>query len=749
MSTISQLNSSLYFNSTNNYIYIQTGYNDCLKFSTPSDTVNFLSLNSLSGTTNVSNDTDLQAITSTITNLTAINITGVAGNITGAAGLVGIYGIQGNQGIQGFQGRQGFQGVQGVQGAQGFQSTQGIQGYMGGFQGNQGLQGSSLTVVNFAAGRIVTSINDNNRVLAHTGISFTGTLLTVGGNISATGVYIQSITNSTGVINTSQMINILSSANSNMFGSWVTTISGTSADQGWSVASDSSDNSYLTGTFTTPANIYNSDGTLYTTVIGSGSNDIVIVNYGSTGMGKWVSKISSASSDLGDSITVSGDGESFVTGNYVSPATIYNSDGSAYRTILGSGSNDCFLVKYGSTGMGGYVTKISGAGSDVGYGVAIDSSKNAYVTSNFGTLATVYNSDNTSFRTVSGSGTSNCLVVKYGTTGMGEWTTKIISANAVQPFDINVGNNNNTYVCGLFSNRCAVYNSDNTTYKTIVGQASNDCFIVAYGTTGMASWTTKITNTADSAAYGIATDSSNNVYVVGYINSNGTFYNSDDTIFKSESASSSDGYIIKYGPTGMASWLAMLRGTTSFDNSDYISIDEFDNLYITGRFTSGLNAFNSDDTLFKTINGSGSNDCFVLSYTSTGSGKYATKISGVGSDYGFGISSKSNKTYVTGLFTSPSTVYNSDGTSFRTISGSGSNDCFLVKYIEDNRFSLVDLTNTSSNNGKLINLLNPDPTIPATVNVQTTGGTIYDTRTFTNANAFVFYNGRWYPTKNF
>ena len=87
----------------------------------------------------------------------------------------------GPQGAQGAQGAQGPQGPQGAQGAQGEQGPQGPQGAQGA-QGAQGPQGA----VGPVAGTDTQVIYNNNGVAgASSNLTFNGTNLVCGGNITA------------------------------------------------------------------------------------------------------------------------------------------------------------------------------------------------------------------------------------------------------------------------------------------------------------------------------------------------------------------------------------------------------------------------------------------------------------------------------------------------------------------------------------------------------------------------------------
>jgi hypothetical protein len=634
---------------------------------------------------------------------------GVSGN-----GVQGFQGLVGSQGEIGYQGFQGLVGSQGEIGYQGFQGLVGSQGEIG-YQGFQGIAGSSSN----------------------------------GGNTSSiTGVL-------NNFIDTTKNINIISFTGS--YGSWCIKVGGGTNDVGYGIAVDSSGNSYVTGSYTSPIFISNGNNSLFQTMSGSGSNEVFVVKYGSTGMGMWSSRISGTLSDIGYGIDVDSSGNSYVAGEYRSPATIYNSDGTAFQTITGSGSNEAFIVKYGSTGMGLWSSKISGSSTDIGYGISVDSFGNSYITGQYTSPSTIYNSDGTAFQTITGSGNNDAFVVKYNSSGMGLWSTKISGSWFEIGRCISVDSSGNSYVAGEYTSPATIYNSDGTAFRTMTGAGSNEAFIVKYGSDGMVSWNTKISNFGTDIGYGIDVDSLGNSYVTGSYSYLTTIFNSDGTAFQTMngiSNSNNDAFVVKYNSSGMGMWSTKISGTST-DVGYGIAVDSLGNSYVTGSYTGSYTSpsiiYNSDGTAFQSIYGSGNSEAFVVKYGSTGMGLWSTKISGTSSEIGYGIAvDNSGNSYVTGKSASSitnATIYNSDGTAFQTISSSSA---FVVKLNDGpdsvgSHFFLIDLDNNETNNGKTLIISNKmyPSTLGFTLNIQTQSFVTYSTINVLKSISLVFFNGSW------
>ncbi len=112
---------------------------------------------------------------------------------------------------------------------------------------------------------------------------------------------------------------------------WTKQLGTTSRDYGIGVTTDSSGNIYVTG-----YPLEDLDGNT-----NSGSRDIILVKYTSSGTKQWTKQLGSSSYDEGYSVTTDSSDNIYVTGN-----TLGNLDGNT-----NSGMFDIFLVKYNSSGI--------------------------------------------------------------------------------------------------------------------------------------------------------------------------------------------------------------------------------------------------------------------------------------------------------------------------------------------------------------------------------------------------------------
>jgi len=132
----------------------------------------------------------------------------------------------------------------------------------------------------------------------------------------------------------------------------------TGRDTGYGVVVDSSGNVYVTGS---------TEGILGASAFGL--SDIFLAKFDSSGNLLFIKQLGTTGFDIGYGVTVDSSGNVYVTGST--------------EGILGSsafGLSDIFLAKFNSSGNNIFIQQLGTTGIDIGYGVALDSSANAFIT---------------------------------------------------------------------------------------------------------------------------------------------------------------------------------------------------------------------------------------------------------------------------------------------------------------------------------------------------------------------------------
>lgn len=156
---------------------------------------------------------------------------------------------------------------------------------------------------------------------------------------------------------------------------WAVNPSGSGYDFNFSMEMDESGYVYLTGHFSSFQLTFGSS-----TLTNGGGDDIYVAKYDADGNALWAQKAGGITYDYGYDVSVDGNGQVFLTGNFQSPVISFGS-----ITLINSTTYaDMYVVKYSADGDPQWA--INGAGSDYtfGRGCGADPSGNIYVTGLFG-----------------------------------------------------------------------------------------------------------------------------------------------------------------------------------------------------------------------------------------------------------------------------------------------------------------------------------------------------------------------------
>lgn len=311
---------------------------------------------------------------------------------------------------------------------------------------------------------------------------------------------------------------------------WIKNLGGSGSDDVRDIVSDISGNIIITGSFENVMTL----GT--TNLVSSGGSDIYIAKFDLNGNAIWAKQAGSADYDVGNSVTVDGNGDILVTGIYSGTAS--------FGTIIltARGGYDIFIAKYSSTGTLLWAERAGGQGYDIAEQITTD-------------------------------------------------------------------NLNNVYLTGVF---------DGTVFFdtiTVIGGQTPNVFIAKYNSVGNVQWVrTGISNSFFSGSYGIATSSTNDIYITGSFESSINF---SGTILSGQQGG--DIFLAKYNSNGIVSWAIQASGLSFSDEGRDVYVDKEDNVYVTGSFGQSVNF--GGIVLIST----GQTDIFVAKYNSMGDPIWVTQ----------------------------------------------------------------------------------------------------------------------------
>jgi hypothetical protein len=317
-----------------------------------------------------------------------------------------------------------------------------------------------------------------------------------------------------------------------------------------------------------------------------------------------------------------------------------------------------------------YSTYLGGSGDDGGFGIAVDSSGNAYITGY--TLRIPY-LPSTNFPTVnpiqgSNAGYYDAFVTKLNPAGSAiVYSTYLGGGLNDDGQGIAVDSSGSAYITG------STYSTNFPTVNPIQGSNAGyyDAFVTKLNPAGSAIvYSTYLGGSDWDEAHGIAVDSSGSAYITGATES--TNFPTVNRI-QGTNAGYHDVFVTKLNPGGSAIVYSTYLGGSGWDYGYGIAVDSSGNAYITGA---------TESTNFPTVNpiqgsNAGGYDAFVTKLNPAGSAiVYSTYLGGSDWDEAHGIAvDSSGSAYITGA---------SSSTNFPTVnpiqgSNAGGYDAFVTK----------------------------------------------------------------------
>jgi hypothetical protein len=402
-----------------------------------------------------------------------------------------------------------------------------------------------------------------------------------------------------------------------------TFLGGEADDRGYDIALDSNNNAYVTGRTnshgfpTTPSANQTANAGGYDAFVTKLSYDGTIVKY-STYLG-------GEAHDEGYGIALDSNNYAYVTGETIS--SDFPTTPGAYH-VGPIGGYDAFVTTLSPDGSHlAYCTYLGGTVDDRGYGIALDSNNNAYVTGE--TNSFDFPSTPGAFQQANARGDRDAFVTMLalaGTIGttLG-YSTCLGGTGDDSGLGIALDSNNNAYVTG---------DTTSLDFPTTPGanQTANaggdDAFVTKLSSAGDAlGYSTYLGGTGNDAGSGIAVDSDNNAYVTGHTYSPGfpTTPGANQTAL----AGADDAFVTKLPPAGNPLGYSTYLGGAGNDAGTDVALDPANHAYVTGAMISPN--FPTTPGAFRTAN-AGNYDAFVtkivarcnLTITSTAGGTVTT-----------------------------------------------------------------------------------------------------------------------------
>jgi hypothetical protein len=366
-------------------------------------------------------------------------------------------------------------------------------------------------------------------------------------------------------------------------------------------------------------------------------------------------------------------GNVYVTGEFQGTVN-FNPSGTA-TNLTSSGGENAFVAKYAASGTLIWAADLgAGAGGAVGTDVAVDGSGDVYTVGYFDGTGDF---DPSGTHDLSSSGGNNVYVSKLSSSGGYIWAADLgAGATDAVGLGIALDGSGNVYTTGYFYGT-GNFDPSGTHDLTSSPTGNYNAYVSKLSSSGSYIWAAALGAGASSAAgYGIAVDSSGNVYTTGQFEGTGNFDSSGTHDLTSSPPGSFNAYVSKLNSSGSYVWAADL-GAGGITEGNGIAVDSSGNVCTTGEFKSTGN-FDPSGTHDLTSSPTGNFNAYVSKLSSSGSYLWAADLGAGASTAGNSIAlDGSGNVYTTGLFAGTGN-FDPSGTHDIT-SGSGNENTYVSK----------------------------------------------------------------------
>jgi PKD repeat protein len=448
---------------------------------------------------------------------------------------------------------------------------------------------------------------------------------------------------------------------------WAGAMGGTSEDTGRCIAVDSAGNVYTTGRFYGTADFDPGLGTYNLT--SAGYCDVFVSKLDANGNFVWARSVGGTDYVEGYGIAVDSAGNVYTTGGFYGTADFDPGPGTYNLTTGVDGDDDIFVSKLDANG--NFVwAKSMGPGWGVGEAIAVDSAGNVCTTGSFqGTVdfdpgAGTYN--------LTSAGDDDVFMSKLDSNGNFVWAKSMGGTSTDWGRAIAFDSADNVYTTGVFQETVdfdpgpGIYNLYSAGFR--------DIFVSKLDSSGNFVWAKSMGGAGCDEGYGIAVDSTGNVYTTGELEGTADFDPGAGT-YNLTSAGHYDICVSKLDSSGNFIWARSMGGTEG-DEGICIAVDSAGSVHTTGRFQ-GTADFDPGAGTYN-LTSAGQWDTFVSKLDSSGNFVWAKSTGGASWEERDGIAvDSSGNVYTTGEFQDAADFDPGPGT--YSLTSAGDWDIFVSK----------------------------------------------------------------------
>ncbi len=335
---------------------------------------------------------------------------------------------------------------------------------------------------------------------------------------------------------------------------WAKNIGGSWDDQINSVA-ETSDGGYIIGGYFQSSTI--EAGNITLTNNGSTSySDGLIIKYSSSGEIEWAKSFGGDRNDRVTSVAQTNDG-GYIAGGYFQSSTITVGNKVITNNSTSTSYSDAIIIKYNAFGEIEWAESFGGSISDSVNSVASTSDGGFLAGGDFQSTIQVEN------ETLTSNGSTDCLIIKYSSTGKVEWA-KNIGGSSSDYINSVAATEDGGYIAGgdFYSKTIQVGN------ETLTSNGSGDGLIIKYSSSGEVEWAKNIGGSHDDYIYSVAETSDGGVIAGGLLNGMVRIQAGKQEL---KGNGENDALIIKYNEEGEVEWAKSFGGSS---DDEILSVTE-------------------------------------------------------------------------------------------------------------------------------------------------------------------------------
>jgi hypothetical protein len=216
-------------------------------------------------------------------------------------------------------------------------------------------------------------------------------------------------------------------------------------------------------------------------------------------------------------------------------------------------------------------------------------------------------------------GDHDIFLAKYDASGVHLWSNRFGSTEIDHAYSVSADNSGNVFVTGEFQGTVNFGGND------LTSAGDHDIFLAKFDVNGNHLWSKHFGSTDDEYGRSASVDTFGNVIIMGNFKDTVNLGGSDLV-----NAGFRDVFLAKYDANGNHLWSKRF-GATNAEYGESISIDNSDNVFVTGNFQGTVNFGGSD------LISAGSYDIFLAKYDTNGNHLWSKGFGSTNIDFGHSV----------------------------------------------------------------------------------------------------------------